>query len=417
MIAPILPENVIPMNTRLTFLLLLLPFLATATQIRTGDHIDLRSPTAENTLLIAGEIDINDAINGDLLAFGGQINLRDVIREDGLLAGGEINLEGICEEDLRILGGDITLREPVAGDLLIIGGDINLEAGAEVGGDLLVIGGEVTAHGPIKGDVKIRGGEVSLYGTVDGMLDLAGGRLYLNGTVQHLTTLKARYIELGNDAYFNGDVWYWRKAGKLDFTGHLAEGVQAKYDPGLKSELMDVQWEEVREKGLYWTRLFQVVSGLFLLLVLYLVLGRFLTPRTGNARKTVLASSIYGLAALVGLPILSILAFVSVVGIPIGVVSFSMFVILASIANALAALLIAYEWLKSRDREWNNWTMLGIAGSAFLLMRLLAFIPWIGAALNTLLSVWAVGYLLLLLWRKQHPNLPQDTAPESSDLV
>lgn len=405
------------MNTRLTFLLVLLPFLATATQIKTGERINLQEPTTENTLLLGGEIDVNHSVDGDLTALGGAIHLRDVMRKDGLIAGGEIKLEGTCEEDLRILGGDITLREPVMGDLLIIGGDISLEAGAEVSGDLLILGGNVEVASPVKGDVKIRGGEVAINGAIGGRLDLAGGRLYINGQVQDVSLLKARYLELGDAARFNGDVRYWRKAGELDFTKHLAAGVRANYDPELESELMALNWEEVRQKGLYWTRLFQVISGLFLLLVLYLVLRGFLRHRTGNGRKLAVVSSVYGLAALLGLPILSVLAFVSIVGAPIGVVGFSIFVILASIANALAAILVAFEWQKYKGRDWNNWTMLGIAGSAFLLMRLLAFMPVVGTLVNTLLSIWAVGYLLVLVWGKQHPNTPKTPTADNTDWV
>jgi len=405
------------MNTRFTFLFILLPLFALASQIKTGEKVDVREPATENLVITGAKVDVNAEANRDLTVIGGEINLRDVLRQDGLIAGGEIKVEGICEEDLRILGGDITLREPIAGDLLILGGAIHLEAGAEVGGDVVVIGGEVDIDSPVRGDVKIRGGEVTINGMVAGKLDLAGGRLSLNSTVKDASTLKARYLDLGRDARFYKDVRYWQKEGEIDFSDHLAEGIKAHYDPGLKSDLMDLQWEEVRKKGLYWTRLFQVVSGLFLLLVLYLTLRRFLAARTGNGRKLALASSVYGVAALVGLPILSAFAFVSVVGLPIGVVSFSMFVILAAIANALAALLIAFEWEKSQGRDWNKWTLLGVAGSAFLLMRVLAFVPLLGTVVNSLLSIWAVGYLLLLIWRQQHPDLPATTNAENTDLV
>lgn len=405
------------MNTRLTFLLVLLPFLAVASQIKTGERVDLREPTMQNTLIAGGEVAVNATVHGDLTVFGGQINLRDSIREDGLIVGGEIDVEGICEEDLRILGGDITLREPIAGDLLVLGGAIHLEAGAEVGGDLIVIGGEVIVDSPVNGNVNIRGGEVTINSVVAGKLDLAGGKLRLNGELNDRVTLKARYISLGQGARFNQDVRYWRKDGELDFSDHLSEGAQATYDPSLQSELLNVQWEEVREKGLYWVRLFQVVSGLVLLLVLYLLLRRFLTARTGNGLKLAVVSSISGLAALIGLPLLSVFAFATVVGAPIGIISFSLFVILASMANALAAVLLVFEWKKYKGSDWNDWTMLGISGSAFLLMRLLAFIPVIGPAINGLLSIWAVGYLLLLVWRQQNPNLTEPTTSDNTDLV
>jgi cytoskeletal protein CcmA (bactofilin family) len=391
-----------------------LPLFVQASHVRSGETVHLTEPTTENTYLAGGEIDVDAAVGGDLTLIGGKINVRDLIEEDGLIIGGELLFQGVAREDLRMLGGEILVREPVAGDLLVVGGAVTLEAGADVGGDLIILGGEVIIKSRIKGNVRIIGGDVKIRGIVEGALEAKAGVLRIGGTLEGPTRLQAREIRMESGADIQGDIRYWHKGDPLDFRPYLADGASARYDEDMASELMDFQWEEVRDKGLFWYRLFQTISGLFLTLVLMLLLRRFAQARTGQGTKTITRSMIIGLLALVGLPIIGVLGFTSVVGAPIGVVSFAFWLILAVVGHALSAVMLTYEWQAWTDRSWSKWTAIGIAGCLFLAMRLLALIPLIGPAVNGMLTIWAVGYFLFLLWRK----MPQQPGGgESTDLV
>jgi len=394
--------------------ILCLPLFLQASHVRSGENIHLTEPTNENTYLAGAEINVDAAVGGDLTLLGGKINVRDLIEEDGLIIGGELLFQGIAREDLRMLGGEIDVREPVAGDLLVVGGAVTLESGADVGGDLIILGGEVIIKSKVKGNVRIIGGDVKIRGTVEGALEVKAGVLHIGGTLEGPTRLQAREIRMESGANVLGDIRYWHQGDPLDFRPYLADGASARYDDDMASELLDFQWEEVRDKGLFWYRLFQTISGLFLTLVLMLILRRFAQARTGQGTKTIVRSMIIGILALAGLPILGILGLTSIVGAPIGVVSFAFWVVLAVIGHALSAVMLTYEWQAWTERSWSKWTAIGIAGCLFLAMRLLALIPFVGPVGNSLLTIWAVGYFLFLLWRKL-PDQPGEGP--STDLV
>lgn len=389
-----------------TFLFfILLPLGLVSGQVRTGDHVTVTEPQQANAYLVGGTVSVQAATERDLTVIGGEVDLQDNLAQDGLIIGGEVRQEGRCQEDLRILGGEVTLREPVAGDLVVVGGEVQLEAGAEVGGRVLIVGGSVDLSAATSGDVQIMGGEVRIHAPVYGNLEASGGSVVINATVHGQSKLRSRELTLGPNALFKSNVRYWQKKGEIDFDPYLESGARSTWDPELANEIIHLNWEKIVDDGLFWLRLIQVISGLTLLFVLYLIMRRFFERRTGNGRKLFVPAFVYGLAAAIGFPLASIVAFSSVIGIPLGIIALSLTIIGLVIAHALAALFLAYEW---GQKDWSGWTLLGVAGSIFLVMRLLALVPFVGSGINGLLSVWAIGYLLLLLWRHNHPNLPEE---------
>ena len=115
----------------------------------------------------------------------------------------------------------------------------------------------------------------------------------------------------------------------------------------------------------------------------------------------------WGVAIAIGVPLLAILALVTLVGIPFGV---------ALLLAAIPVLLVAYAtaaWIVGRrvlrNRSTSPWAAL-LAGWGIL--RVLALIPVAGALVGLAATVVGLGALAVALWQARRPGAPAAT-PEA----
>ena len=113
------------------------------------------------------------------------------------------------------------------------------------------------------------------------------------------------------------------------------------------------------------------------------------------------ASIGWGVALAIGVPLLAVLALVTLVGIPFGV---------AVLLAAIPVLLVAYvttAWIVGhkvlRNRSTSRWVAL-LAGWGIL--RVLALIPVAGALVGLAATVVGLGALAVALWQARRPGAP-----------
>ena len=128
--------------------------------------------------------------------------------------------------------------------------------------------------------------------------------------------------------------------------------------------------------------------------------GRALRRGAGGARAP-RRHRRWGVAIAIGVPLLAILALVTLVGIPFGV---------ALLLAAIPVLLVAYAttaWIVGRrvlrNRSTSPWAAL-LAGWGIL--RVLALIPVAGALVGLAATVVGLGALAVALWRARRPGAP-----------
>ncbi len=376
----------------LTMLAFVLGFsILQASDYKAGDQITINEECPGNVYAAGGEVTINAIINGDLIVAGGHVTVNDSLRDDGIVAAGEIVINGVAGNDLRVFGGEIRISKDVYGDLVISGGEVTINEGVTVWGDLIIAGGEVNSFANVKGNVKVAGGELKLRGQFDGKLDARAGELYLDAIVAGPSVIAAEDLALGADARFSENVRYWNAEGKVNFDGHLVNNATAVFDKELKSE-MDFEWN--MKKMAWMLTLFRIISGLVLVTLLILLFGRFFDRNAGEIRSSMGSYLGIGLLLFLGLPLASAVAFGTVIGIPLGVVGFALFLILIILANALTAVVAAYEVKKVRQEKWSAASMIGISIALFAALRLLDMVPVAGSLINFALAAIAVGYVI-----------------------
>jgi hypothetical protein len=260
-----------------------------------------------------------------------------------------------------------------ATDHVVITGGAVVPAG-QTAGDVVVLDGPVTIAGHVTGDVVSVSGPVRLAGRVDGDLIAVADRALLGPT-----------------ARVGGDLRYG------DERPVLARG--ARVEGTVKSE----DWSDAAN-GWGWV---SAIGWWLAVSVSTLIVGALLTWLAPGAlyaaeravREYLGASVGWGVAIAIGVPLLALLALVTLVGIPFGI---------ALLLAAIPVLLVAYAttaWIVGRrvlrNRSASPWLAL-LAGWAIL--RVLALIPVAGALAGLAATVVGLGALAVSLWHARRPG-------------
>jgi len=364
---------------------------------QSGESILTQTPIADNFYAMGGTVTINAPVLGDLVVAGGTLFINDTIHHDILAAGGTLHLNGVVGEDLRCVGGQIHINKDVMGDVIVAGGQVTIGENSIVHGRLLASGGTVKIEGNVMGPVSIAAGEFVHNGTLNDELNAKCGEITINGSVAGISTLVADDIKIGNKASFLGDIRYWDKEGDLDF-GNSLEGVNATFDPNLAIDGED--W-----KILGFSTLFGIFWYLGAVLVMMLLLGYFFRNIFKKAASTGMddpGKSIgFGFLFVFGIPVLVMIAFLSLIGIPAGLILLGFYLAVVFFAATISSLLIA-NWIQWKNEyQWPFWKLILVSFGIFICLKLISLIPFLGWLAMLAVALICFGAIMKSFWTQE----------------
>jgi cytoskeletal protein CcmA (bactofilin family) len=253
-------------------------------------------------------------------------------------------------------------------------------------GDRVVITGPVTIdRGETADDVVVIDGPVSVGGRVRGDLVVVNGRLRISGTVEGDVVAVADRAALAPGARVGGDFVYGDKrplvAGGATIGGDVQRVSVGEVTDPVGFIGAAALWIAVSVSAL--------VLGLLLL---------WLAPRGLDAAFRAASTSLgltigWGLLLFFGLPILAVIALVTIVGIPLGVALLLALLPIYAIGYTTSAWLLGRRLVgPPRGR-----VLAFLAGLAIL--RVLALIPIVGGIVWFAATVVGLGALLVATWR------------------
>jgi cytoskeletal protein CcmA (bactofilin family) len=262
-----------------------------------------------------------------------------------------------------------------ATDHVVITGGVVVPAG-QTAGDVVVLDGTVRIAGHVTGDVVSVAGPVRVSGRVDGDLIAVSDRAFLAPT-----------------ARVGGDLRYG------DESPVLARGAS------VGGKISNEDWADSANgwgwvSGLAWWLAVSVSTLIVGVLLVWLAPGALYAAERA-ARERLGATVGWGLVIAIGLPVLAILALVTLVGIPFGVALLLAAIPVLVVAYATAAWIVGRRVL--RNRSASPWAAL-FAGWGIL--RLLALIPIAGALVGLAATVVGLGALAVALWRARRTSAP-----------
>jgi hypothetical protein len=234
---------------------------------------------------------------------------------------------------------------------------------AQTANDIAVVDGDVTIRGRVSGSIFVVDGDVTIRGTVDGDVVAIAG-----------------LVTLGRRGSVGGDIDYGDKRPVL-VPGAKVGGKVEKFDVGDAGIL-----------GAIGAFIAITISMFLLGLVLLLLAPRAAdaVARTGRAKGLVCAG--VGLLGIILIPAIAIVAFITLVGIPLGVVLLLLFAALLAISYVTAAFVLGRLVLKKGAR-----ILAFLVG--LVILGLLTLIPIAGAIIGFLAIIFGLGVLLVSLFR------------------
>ena len=359
-----------------------LPSVGHAFEIRRtedGPVVVAADETINDTLLAMGQtVSIDGTVNGDLLAFAGEVTIRGNVTGNVVTGAQSVTIEGTVGGTVLGAGENVTLENARVGrDFYGFGNDVAITSGANVTGNAMGFGSTVDVDGRVGIDFKGFGSTVTVRGAVERNVDGFGQTVTVDST-----------------ARIGGNV-----TGHVDSAGDLKVADGAQVGGSVNEQL--VERDEPRNRYLTFSHYLggQVIrlAGYFLagLLLLWLVpvLREVSLPNT----EAILRSFGIGLAAAVTLPVAAIIVCLTVVGIPIGILTFVLGAIGLYFSKPIIAQIIGRGVLRNRPTPPHYAATLFVG----LLIVIVAInLPWIGGFASLVLTLVGFGVIVSLIYAR-----------------
>jgi hypothetical protein len=259
-------------------------------------------------------------------------------------------------------------------------------------------GGDITFNGTVNKSVKAGFGSLVFNGRAEKDIEVRGGDLQINGTVMGPSIISARKITIGNDASFNNNVRYWNDKGSADFRQSIKNG-KAIYDPSLKIETG--RWYYLgglSVLGLLW----YIGMALLMIAIIQYLFNATMQKAGDTVFNKALKSSGFGLLFFIAVPIAAIIAFITIIGVPVGLLLLFNYIILILLATVITSL-VAAHWINNRfNYKWSYWKLVFTALGIFIVLKLISLMPFLGWFIVLLAICMAFGAILQNInWKRK----------------
>jgi hypothetical protein len=262
-------------------------------------------------------------------------------------------------------------------------------------GPRVVITGRVDVGAQERTDsVVIFDGPAQIDGDVNGSVVAFNGDILVRGHVDdNVVALKGR-ATLADGATVGGDVVSSDRP--VVARGATVDGDIRRVN--FRNYFRSLGW-------LLWLGWWLAVSiSLFVLGVLLLALApRIFPPMLEVARTRVGPVIGWGLAVVIGLPIVCVLVMITVVGIPLGLIGLLSLALVYSVGYIVASLLLGRRLL-AEPRSVYLAFFVGL-----LILRVVGLVPVLGGLVSVAATVYGVGALFVAAWRAA--RAPQAPSP------
>ena len=343
---------------------------AEALDVVTGDGARCRiapeQVVSDDLLLLCEKATVVGTLRGDLYFFGRSLTISGRVDGDVFGAANELNLDGSVGLSLRGVAQTVRIGGELGRGLAAVGRRIAILPGASVGGGVLAAVGRLSVAGPVRGSILATGGFLDLNAPIEGDLKFKGERLLLGSGAA-----------IGGSANYTGPTEPEREPGAPTVKWAEPEPEEANV------------WGEVTGMATRWAR------GLVVGLVLVLFASGPLGMMAAIGGRPI-APLLLGLLLFVGLPFMSLLLALTLVGLPLALATGVLYLSLLYAGRVIAAMVIGQAILGFAATNVQRIVRIAL-GLAILVLA--AEVPYLGAMVGLLVMFFGLGVFGLLVWR------------------
>lgn len=322
-------------------------------------------PTVNPTVKLDKTIYLDGYIDGDVLLFANEVTVNATISGDLIVFAGQADIQGKIRDNLRVVAGQVNVDAEIGDDVSLVAGQMEINQHTKINQSFIAAAGRVRFDGQAKQDVTIVAGSVDIfpYTRINGNLNLIYGRPPVINPQAQI-------------------------AGQINQTlqPKLAQNISLKkFLPHLKPAFKAITGLIILEKLAALT--VEILIG-WLLIVL---LPQLSSQLIDLGLKQPGAAIGWGLLFLTVVPLLIFLFMITLIGIPLGVVTIIIYVVSLFLAKIIAALGLGSQLLKDVKFQKPYFSLvLGL-----IIMAILQLIPIFGWLAYFILILFGVGTLTL----------------------
>jgi cytoskeletal protein CcmA (bactofilin family) len=360
---------------------LMMPAMAAATEFRKEHRPEVRKDeTIKGDIYMTGErVLVDGVVDGDLYVTGKDIEINGHITGDVISAERMLLIRGQVDGNLRSAGNTVTVTGTVGKSITWFGDTVNIDATGKVGGTVTMFGQALNMDGHLGHDILFFGEHVSLAGA------LGGG-----------VRAKADTFSIASTASVEGPIRY---------EGNNPPEVAAQAKLASPVDFHKMEHKSKYQEGHYYVwRVIWTAAFILLGMVLVLLAPKFGTETIRQAERY---AAPIGLGVLVffGVPIAAIIACVTVVGIPVGILAVAFWFLMLNCAELVVGGVVG-NWILGTGKD--TWDMIGRIALGFVLVRIvytpLERLHVIGGLVACGIWMWGMGAISLALYKQVQPT-------------
>ena len=374
---------IVSQKTRLKILWAVLLFLVAMlitglayTQIvtRSDETVNVTDSLTDMAFFAAKDLKVQVQSTDDIFAVGGDVTITQTLADHLLLAGGTVTLNDVKLKDLIMAGGRIDLvKGEIADDIIAAAEDLDIEPSFTLGGSAMFAAETLNIATPIGGDLRAAAETLSLSSNV-------GGDALLYGET----------INIGPNVRIGGNLRYRAEDFEMDPTAAVV-GTVTK----LEKEDAPDEFEKWGKKavGIIVFFALSAIIGIAILVAVSAAIFPGLMNGSANmiGTKPLQTLGIGFLVVIVG-PVLLMMLFASVLGIPLALLLGAFYLVAAPLALAASTYFVGMKGRELIQKKTDENPPLGtrimwslLATFALLIVGL---IPLIGGL------IWLIAYVI-----------------------
>ena len=366
--------------------LLFQPASAMASETRKGESVGVsHDETIKGDIFLFGDrVRVDGNVEGDVFLFGNDAIVNGHVKGDVFAFAKFLQLNGDVDGNIRAFTNTMTIRGTVARNVLTFVDIMNLEPAAKVGGSLTIFVENLTLEGTLGRDVLMFGKHFTLSGKVGGNIRMKGDELTINSNAQ--------------------------VDGPIRFEGHKEAEVATGAKLASPVEFHRIEHKPKYMEGHYYVwRVIWTAAFILFGVVLFLLLPNFVAETITSAE---LVGAPIGLGVLIffGVPIAAVIACVTVVGIPLGILALGFWMLMLCCAEIVVGTVVG-NWILGRAHDTSG--LIGRMALGFALVRLvytgLEQMHVVGLLSGLAIWMWGMGSICLALYRRLQPAIAGGT--------
>jgi CRISPR/Cas system-associated exonuclease Cas4 (RecB family) len=337
-------------------------------ELRTGDVVLVPKEEVKNEDLLAACVRarIEGCIKGDLATVGAsEVRVSGPIEGYAILVGRNLDVRSPIRNDAWVLGQAVTVSSTVADNAYAAGSAVVFTNKSRVVKDLFVAGGAVNIHGNVGRDVRA-----------------AARTLVIDASVSGNIYAKADQIRLLDRAVIKGNLYY-------ESSNPLFRSPKAKVLGRVIHKLPPKE----KAKPVFWTWLAGWLRRLAAAIVFGAVLLAAVPQTTIRVAETVTLSFwrslAVGLLAAIVVPIASVIALISIIGVPLGCAALMAYALLLYASGLLVALAVGSYIARALIRQ--PIPRVAVLTVGCIVLGVVYQLPWIGWLLKLVVTLVGLG--------------------------